>query len=402
MTSSLLRRAALTLLLTAAGPALAVEPLKMGFVCPFTGSSADFGLSARLGAELAVKEINEVGGFLGRPLEMIARDDEGTPEKGLAAAEAFVVKDKVAFTIGYCNTGVAMASLDVFQKHKHLLMVPVATGTMITQKYPPEQSYIFRMSPKDSLQAAFLIEDLVRRGVSKVAVMADTTGYGAGGFSDLMRFLALQTHYVTPVYTARFAPGVKSLTKEVNEAKAAGAEAIIVYTVGPEMAVLTKARAEARFSGQIMGPWPMSLATVWQQSGGAAEGALAVQSIIRDTSNERRTSFIARLSKLAGNKPVGSLMAAAQTYDAVHMMLRALFQAKGDTSGGALKAALEDLQKPYAGVVTTHVKPFAADDHDAFSINMVWLGVWKRGEIQFAYAEDLAKSSVIRRKEREK
>lgn len=395
------RHAAVLGLLAISGAALAQgpAPLKVGFVCPASGGSADFGLSALMGAELAIKEINEVGGYLGRPLQLVARDDEADPDKGKAIAEELVLKEKVDFTVGYCTTGVAMASLEVYQRHQHLLMVPVATGTLITQTYPAATSYVFRMSPKDSLQSSFLIEDLVRRGVSKVAILADTSGYGEGGYSDLMRFLALQTHYVTPVYTARFPVGVKSLTKEVAEARDAGAEAIIAYTVGPEMAVLAKARTEARFRGQLMGPWPLSLSTVWDQSGGSAEGALAVQSIIRDLSNERRTSFMARLSKHAGDKPVGSLMAAAQTYDAVHMMLRAVFQAKGNTSGKALKAALEDLQKPYAGVVTTHVKPFSASDHDAFTINMIWLGVWKRGEIQFAYAEDATKSSVMRRKE---
>src|SRR4029453_18491676 len=94
-----------------------------------------------------------------------------------------------------------------------------------------------------------------------------------------------------------------------------------------------------------------------------------------------------------------SLMAAAQTYDAVHLMLRVMFQTKGDTSADALKRALENLQKPYAGVVTTHDKPFSPDDHDAFSMNMIWLGVWRRGEIHFYYPEDAKRASFVRRKE---
>lgn len=92
-------------------------------------------------------------------------------------------------------------------------------------------------------------------------------------------------------------------------------------------------------------------------------------------------------------------MAAAQTYDAVHLMLRALFQSKGDTGGDALKRALENLERPYVGVVTTHDRPFSAEDHDAFSMNMIWLGVWRRGEIQFLHADDARKASYIRRKE---
>jgi branched-chain amino acid transport system substrate-binding protein len=50
-------------------------------------------------------------------------------------------------------------------------------------------------------------------------------------------------------------------------------------------------------------------------------------------------------------------------------------------------------------VVTTHDKPFSISDHDAFTRNMVWLGVWRKGEVQFQYPEDAKRASIIRRKE---
>jgi branched-chain amino acid transport system substrate-binding protein len=383
--------------LCAGAHAQAGQPLRVGFICPFTGGSADFGNSARLGAELAAQEINEVGGYVGRKLELVERDDQANPDLGRKMAEELVLKEKVDYTIGFCNTGVALKALDVFQDHKHLLMVPVSTGSAVTAKYPAPESYIFRLSPRDTLQAAFLVNEIVdKRDLTKIAVFADKTGYGEGGLGDVVKFLAEKQ--LKPVYVARFDLGVKSLVDQVNEAKAAGAQAIIGYTVGPEEAVLAKARAEAHFSGPLYGPWPMSFRTVWDQSGGAVEGAIMVQSIIQDLSNERRMSFIARLKRLAGNQRIGSLMAAAQSYDAVHLMLRAVFQTRGDTSGTALKRALENFEKSYAGVVTTYDRPFSVNDHDAFSINMIWLGVWRHGEVQFLYPEDAKRASVIRRK----
>ncbi|WP_140628964.1 ABC transporter substrate-binding protein [Methylibium rhizosphaerae] len=382
------------------GPALAqasAPPLKVGFICPFSGGSADFGNSARLGAELATKEINEVGGFMGRSIELVSRDDKASPDEGRQVSEELVLKQRVAFTVGFCNTGVALKSLDVFQDNKHLLVVPVATGSAVTAKYPPADSYIFRMSARDTLQAAFLVDEVAKRGFTRVAVFADKTGYGEGGYKDVERFLADKR--LKLVYAARFDLGVKTLAAEVQEARAAGAEAIIGYTVGPEFAVLTQARAEAGFKGPMYGPWPLSFRTVWDKAGAAAEGVMMVQTIIQDLSNERRMSFIARLKRHAGAQPIGSLMAAAQTYDAVHLMLRVLFQTNGDTSGDALKRALEDLRKPYVGVVTTHDKPFSPSDHDAFSRNMIWLGVWRRGEVQFYYPEDAKRVGFVRRKE---
>ncbi|NDY93094.1 ABC transporter substrate-binding protein [Ideonella livida] len=374
------------------------KPVRVGFICPLSGGSGDFGNSARLGAELALKEINEVGGFLGRPIELVVRDDKATPDLGRAAAEELVRKEPVAFTLGYCNTGVAMKSLDVFQEQQHVLVVPVATGTAITAKYPAKDSYIFRTSPRDQIQAAFLVEEVVvRRGLKKIALFADTTGYGEGGLNDLKRFLAEKG--VEAVQISRFDLGVSSLANELREAQAAGAEAVIAYSVGPELAVLNASRAAAKYTGLVLGPWPMSFRTVWDKSGGAAEGAMTVQSIVPDLNNERRMSFIARLKRHAGDTPIASLMAAAQTYDALHLTMRAYFQARGE-SGPALKKALENLQRAYTGVVTTHAKPFSDEDHDAFSGNMIWLAQWKKGQLAYVYPDDARKAAVIQRKQK--
>ena len=381
----------------AAAPATGAGPVRVGFICPLTGSSQDFGNSARLGAELAVKEVNEVGGYLGRPLQLVLRDDKANPDEGRKVSEDLVLKEKVAFTLGFCNSGVALKSLDVFQDNKHVLVIPVATGTALTAKYPPDKSYVFRMSARDSIQAASLVDDIVRRGFTRIAVLADKTGYGEGGLKDVEKFLADKK--LTPVYVARFDIGVKSLAQQVQEAKAANAEVLVGYTVGAEFAVLAQARAEARFAGPLYGPWPLSLRTVTERAGAAADGAIMVQTLIQDLSNERRSSFIARLARSANGQPVSSLMAAAQSYDALQLMLRVLLQTKGNTAPDALKAALENLERPYAGVVTTHDRPFSSTDHDAFSRNMIWLGVWRRGEIQFQYAEDAKRASVMRRKE---
>jgi len=380
----------------AAAPS-AANAVRVGFICPFTGGSQDFGNSARLGAELAVKEINEVGGYLGRPIELVERDDKANPDEGRKVAEDLVLKEKVAFTIGFCNSGVALKSLDVFQDNKHLLLVPVATGTALTAKYPAASSYIFRASARDFLQGAAIVDDIVKRGLNRVAILADKTGYGEGGVKDVEKLLADKG--LKPVFVARFDLGVKSLTQQVLDAKAAGADVIVGYSVGPELAVLAQARSEAHFAGPLYGPWTLSFRTVAEKAGPAVEGAVMVQTIIQDLSNERRTSFIARLNRSAGGQPISSLMAAAQSYDAMHLMLRALFQTKGNTSAEALKTALENLDHPYAGVVTTHDRPFSPNDHDAFTRNMTWLGVWRRGEVHFQYPEDAKRASMIRRKE---
>jgi branched-chain amino acid transport system substrate-binding protein len=374
-------------------------PIRIGFIAPLTGGSADFGNSAKHGAELAVKEINEVGGYLGRPIELVIRDDRAVPDEGRKAAQNLVLQEKVAFTIGFCNTGVALKSLDVFQDNAHLLMTPCSTGSALTTKYPPAESFVFRVAAPDSRKVPFLVNEIVeRRKLRKVALLADTTGYGDGGLNDSLR--ELDKKGVKPVYVGRFPLGVTSLTDLMGQARAAGAEALLVYTVGPEHAVAVKSRAAVGWKVPYFAPWPLSFRSVLDNAGAdALEGTMMAQTVIHDAANERRASFLLRYYKHTSQNKIGSLMAAAQTYDAVHLMLRALFQTRGDTSGKALKGALENLAQPYQGVVTTYSKPFSSTDHDAVSTNMIWLGVWRKGEIKFYYPEDAKMSGLVRRKE---
>lgn len=389
--------AALLVLHASASWSQNTKPIRVGFIGPLTGASTEMGTASRLGAELAINEINQAGGYLGRKFELVIRDDKANPDEGLRAAQDLVRTEKVDFTLGFSNSGVAFRALDTFQENKHLLLVPVATATAITTKIPPVDSYIFRLSVPDIIQAGALVDDAIKQS-PRIAVFADTSGYGEAGFKDVVKLL--EDKHIKPVHTSRFAVGVKSLTDEVRKAKAAGAEVIICYAVAPEWAVLATSRAEAGFKGRLYGPWGASHRAVVDRAGThATEGIVMVQSIIQDWANERRSSFILRLKRQAGQTPVGTLMAAAQTYDAVHLMLYAMFQTHGDTSGPALKAALENLAHPYAGVVTTYSQPFTPSDHEAYTRNMAWLGVWDNGEVKFLYPQEAKLSAMVRRKQ---
>ena len=174
-----------------------VKPLRIGLIAPLSGPSADFGVPMMNGAKLALDEINLAGGYLGRPLELVIKDDTANPEVGLQHSQA-LIKEQVVATIGFCNTGVAMKSLDVFQSAKSPLIVPCATGTPITTQYPAPESYIFRTSASDAIQAPFVVADIVSRGWNRVAVFADNTAYGEAGLQDVIKALAAQTPEVNP------------------------------------------------------------------------------------------------------------------------------------------------------------------------------------------------------------
>jgi len=375
------------------------DKVRIGLIAPLTGSSSDFGQSALHGAELAVDEINSIGGYLGRPLELVVRDDRADPATGHEASAELLAHGNLAATIGFCNTGVVMKSIDLFEAAKQVLIVPCAQGTAITHHTPAAQSYVFHMAPSDAMNTEFLVGEIVeRRKLSRVAILADTTGYGDGGVADITT--QLKKRGLAPVDVGRFAVNAPSLRAEMEAARAAGAQAVIVYTVGPGEAAAVQARAAMHWDVPYFAPWTLSFRSVLETAGASAlEGTMMTQSVIPELSLDSRASFIARYAKATDHRPVGSLMAAAQAYDSVHLLMRAMFATHGDLSGPALKAALENPREPYRGVVTTYDHPFSSSDHDAFSVNMIWLGVWRQGEVRYFYANDAKLSAVVRRKQ---
>jgi branched-chain amino acid transport system substrate-binding protein len=373
------------------------SPIRLGLIVPLSGGSSDMGNSARVGAQIAINEINQVGGYLGRPFELLVRDDKADPDTGLKAAEELVLREKVVATVGFCNTGVAMKALDVFQKNQSVLMVSCATGTAITNKYPATDSLIFRNSARDALQTQFLVDDIVKRGYKRLALLVDGSGYGDAGLKDLQAVISKAG--LAPPAVVRFKIGVKSVDTELKQLRDSGADALIGWTVGPEEGVIAASRASIGWKAPFFGPWGLSHASAFLGSAGTVEGSFMVQTALPNVYLERNRAFITAYAKLSRETPVGSIMSAAQTYDAVHLVLRAMFNAKGGFSGNALKTSMENLPRPYYGVVTTYDKPFSASDHDAISANMLWLGTWRDGERAYAYKEDEKRAFVIRRKQ---
>lgn len=371
-------------------------PVKVGLIGPFTGPSSDFGIPMKNGIELAIQEINSVGGYLGRPLQLVIKDDQGNPDVGLKGSQELLAEGVVA-TIGFCNTGVAMKSLEVFQAAQRPLIVPCATGTPITAKFPGPESYIFRTSAKDAIQAPFVVEDIVKRGWTRVAIFADTTGYGEAGLKDVEA--ALVAKNLKAVYVARFALGVKDLKTELTAARDAGANVVLSYTVGPENAAIAMGRKELKWAVPQVGAWPLSFPFFIDGAKDAADGALMAQTFIAEPSNERRAAFLSAYARKF-QKKMAVPMAAAQGYDTTYLLAYALFGIRdGNLNGPAVKTALENISRVFYGVVATYEKPFSRIDKDALTQNMLVMGKVQGGAVTFAYPEDAKRNLQVQRKQ---
>jgi branched-chain amino acid transport system substrate-binding protein len=361
--------------------AMAADPIKIGVSGPFTGGSAPMGVSMRDGVRLAVAEINAKGGVLGRQLQMVERDDEAKPERGVQIAQELINKEHVAATVGYINTGVALASQRFYQQAKIPVMNNVATGSIVTKQFANQpENFVFRNSANDTIQSTMIAEEAIRRGFKKPAILADSTNYGQLGREDLEKVLEKKS--VKPVSVEKYNIGDVDMTAQLLRAKQAGADVVLTYGIGPELAQIANGMQKLGWKVPIVGSWTLAMANFIDNAGANGNGTRMPQTFIQNPDTPKRKAFIDAYVK-AYNPPGGrmpSAVSAAQGYDSIYLLAAAIQQA-GSTEGPKIAAALEDLKTPIEGVVTTYNKPYSKTDHEAINFENTKFGEVQNGRV---------------------
>ena len=258
----------------------------------------------------------------------------------------------------------------------------VATGTAITAQFKDQpDNYIFRNSAKDSIQAPMIVEEAItRRGFKKVAILADSTNYGQLGREDLEK--ALLAKGVKPVAVEKFNIKDVDMTAQLLKAKEAGADAILTYGIGPELAQIANGMTKLGWKVPIVGSWTLSMANFIDNAGPGGEGARMPQTFIQDGNTPRRQAFIDAYLKAfkPKNNRIDSPVSAAQGYDSIFLLAAAIKQANS-TDGPKIREALENLDTKVDGVVTSYDKPFSKTNHDAISASIPVMGEVKGGRV---------------------
>ena len=381
-----------TTMLTA--PAFAADPIKIGLSGPFTGGSASMGVSMRDGARLAVEEINKAGGVLGRQIQLVERDDEAKNDVGVQVTQELINKEQVVATMGFINTGVALAAQRFYQEAEIPVINNVATGSAITKQFPADNNYIFRMSANDTIQSGMIAEEAIkRRGFKKPAILADSTNYGQLGQAELAQ--VLKSMGVQVVANEKFNIGDTDMTAQLLRAKAGDADVILTYAIGPELAQIANGMAKLGWKLPIVGSWTLSMSTYIDNAGANGEGAVMPQTFIQAPTTPKRAAFITAYQQHYSVDRIPSPISAAQAYDGAYVLAAAIEQA-GSTDSGKIKAALENLNKKIEGVVTVYDHPFTKTDHESITANIPVFGLVKSGRVVAENAADIEGANAVR------
>jgi branched-chain amino acid transport system substrate-binding protein len=392
------------LLLGYSAQLFAADSIKLAITGPFSGGSAPMGASMRDGAKLAIGEINAAGGIAvgGKKLkiEIIERDDEAKNDRGALIAQELASMDDLSGVIGSVNTGVVMAG-DKHLQEKGItkIICPAAGSASMTQwadkadKPGPKDLSIFRFAAHDGIQSAMVVEEAINRKLTKVAVIHDATNYGVSGRDDLLNQIKLQGNKLEVVATEKFNIGDKDMTAQLLKAKSAGAQAILIWGIGPELAAVSNDMDKIGLKIPLIGGWTLSMSNYVDNAGKNGNGTLMPQTFIEEPITPRIKGFIDAYHKAYKVDRIPSPVSAAQGYDAVLIFAAAVKQAQS-TDTHKVKDALEDLKEPVKGVIATWKHPFSkwnpADEqtHEAFRRENAVMGMVKDGRVVFGNEAD--------------
>uniref|UniRef100_UPI0035B2535F ABC transporter substrate-binding protein n=1 Tax=Hylemonella sp. TaxID=2066020 RepID=UPI0035B2535F len=363
------------LALAAATPVLASEPIKIGLVTALSGQSALAGEAITRGMQIAIDEINAKGGLLGgRKLELVRRDDEANPAKGVVAARELIYREKVAVVFGGLDTPVSMAIVPLMNQEKVPFMGPWAAGTGITQN-GANPNFAFRVSAVDEIVDVGMLAYAQKTfKTAKPGLILVNNPWGESNEKGLKAAMAAKG--VTPAGVEKFEANDVDMVPQLTRLKAAGADTLfMVGNVGPSAQVVK--------SLERMG-WKVPVVSHWGPAGGRfteLAGALA-----KDVHFVQTYSFFGKQSPV-GERVIKAMMAkypnvkgpgditpavgVANAYDGMHLTALAI-QAAGSTKGDDIRQGFYKIEK-YEGLIKTYVKPFTPTMHDAVQANdYVW------------------------------
>ena len=381
-------------------PLMAGDTIKLALTGPFSGGSAPMGTAMRDGAKLAVAELNAAGGIkVGKAklrIELVERDDEAKNERGALIAQELAAMPDLAGVIGSVNTGVVMAGDKHFQeKGITKIITPAAGSQSMTQwsKAGVKDLSIFRFAAYDGIQSSMVVGEALRRGLTKVAVIYDSTNYGVSGRDDLMNQIQHQGGKLKVVASEKFNIGDKDMTAQLLKAKFGGAQAILIWGIGPELAAVANGMAKLGLQVPLIGGWTLAMSNFIDNAGKNGNGALMPQTFIEDPINPRVAKFITQFNETYHTSRMSSPVSAAQGYDSVLLFAAAVRQAQS-TDTHRIKEALENLKEPVKGVIATWVHPFSKWDpaheetHEAFHQEQAVMGMVMDGKVVFANKAD--------------
>ncbi len=294
------------------------DTIKVGFNVPLTGFAAADGKSARIGAELAVEQVNAAGGINGKNIELVIYDDQASPKESAPLAAKLITQDEVVAGISGSYSGATRAAATIYQENGTPYISAYAVHPDITRS----GEYVFRTSFMGEVQGragAKLVGEMM--GKKRVSVITLANDFGKSleaGFKEKAGEYGIEIlgEYDYSIKDREFGPIVSKVKAESPDAIYASG---YFFTAGPLVTQLREAGVTAPVIGQEGYDGEMFI----KIAGDAAEGVIITTSLDRDSNDPLAQAFITGFQAKSGYP---ADMVSASTHTAVLVLAEALKQ----------------------------------------------------------------------------
>lgn len=312
--------------LTMSVSAFAAEPVRIGVVLPLTGPTAGYGKDGRMGAELAVEEINKAGGILGgRQIELVFDDEKGTPQEGVAAVQKLMTQGKVKAIVAGMNSSITLAEAAI-TKNKILHIVPGAQADAITEQGSP---WLFQINNNSTTNSTIFHNYLVNSIKPKtIAYMGENTEFNKAVLQNLQK--VLEGSGTKLIEIANYDGSTSDFTSIITRLKAANPEMIYVVDAYPARTaqIWKQIRQQGGFPKEAHATGTVQASAIIPAEG-AMEGVITGDIFIAEGATGAMAQFIKAFE--AKNK-VEPNKVSLVSYEAIKVVAAAMDKAKTDSN----------------------------------------------------------------------
>jgi branched-chain amino acid transport system substrate-binding protein len=375
---------AVVLMLIFFGSSVAAEDtVKIGAFFDLSGPASFIGTPTKLVADMVVDKINKEGGVNGQPIELIVGDTEGDPAKAANIAKKFIYKDKVAAIIGPTRTGTGMAVKKIIHAGKVPTFMTVGGDPVIMggEKLGPFD-WVFKSPQRSSVAVKRLYTYLKDKGLVKIALLTASDGFGKDGVRWLTRLAP--EFGLEIVAQEAFGPKDTDMTAQLTNAKNAGPQAIVVWTIGPAGSIVSKNKAQLGIDLPLFQCHGLPDPKYIELAGKASEGdrmpatKLMVVDALSDTDPQKPViqEFVRLYTDEYGyHKQFPINTHSGYAWDAIMIVASAMKQA--GTEADSLRAAIERTTG-YVGI--SGVYNLTPEDHNGLDVDSMVIVQVKDGK----------------------
>jgi len=345
-------------------PAPEATPVKIGALFSVTGPASFLGAPEEKTVQMLVEKINASGGVNGRKLQLVVKDTAGSPEKAVSFAKQLIEEEKVLAIIGPSTSGETMQIKALCEENRMPLVSCAAAETIVN----PVAKYVFKVPQKDSQAVTWIYRTMKERGITNIAILSSTEGFGVAGKKQLETLAPAEgiTILVNEVYDKQATDLTDVLTKVKGNSSV---QAVVNWSIVPAQSIVAKNMKQLGLDVPLFQSHGFGNLKYVQQAGVAAEGTLfpAGRLLVVDElpdSHPQKQLLAAYKKDYESRYKEDVSSFGGHAYDALTVVVEALKQA-GTPDREKVRDAIENL-KGFVG--TAGVFSFSATDHTGLDL----------------------------------